>query len=156
MRPGRYLLLGFQDGDQDARPDALTEPLAVGPAVEVGAADTAPRSLALSPLDTAANRLVEARWAHESLKPGRSQGTLRLRFFRAPHPAKALRRDLYTVRKAGVHKAGAAGCGRTGTAPSRCSIICFNPDGELELLYRPAGARQRLRGGLRPRPRHAG
>lgn len=131
-RPGRYLLLGFQDNDLDGIPDAGPEPLAIGPAVEVGLQAGAPRSLALGAMDTLANRLVSVRWAHENLVQGRSHGTVRLKFGRPVHPSRALRRDLYSVRKAG--KPGVPG------VPVPIMDICLNPEGEVELYTVPLEA----------------
>jgi hypothetical protein len=107
-RPGRYRVFAFQDADRDLIPDPASEPLAVGPAVQVAAAEGPEVNLALSAFDTSAMRLTNARWSHERLLAGFSLGTVRLRFSRPVHPIRAMRRELYSVRKAGAEGASGA------------------------------------------------
>jgi hypothetical protein len=133
LRPGDYRLLAFQDQDADMFPDPALEPMAAGPGVAVSASPVLKPSLALAPMDTTPNRLSGARWVHERLVQGRSLGTLRLAFARPVHPVKALRRELYTVKRATAD----------GKRPSESALpipvmgIGFDPDGALELLTAP-------------------
>lgn len=150
VRPGRYRLLGFQDVDQDIGPDAGSELLAIGPTVQVGIGGEAIQHLALGAFDTLPTRLVEARWAHESMVSGKSQGTVRLRFSRPVHPSRGLRKELYTVHMDGpVLKGGPllkeGPVGKGGPAPADGASqpvpvldICLNPEtGEVELHTAP-------------------
>ncbi|HLP41100.1 MAG TPA: Ig-like domain-containing protein, partial [Fibrobacteria bacterium] len=126
VRPGRYLTLAFQDANQDGEPDPGSEPLALGPATTVSAAAGPPASLALAPYDTLPMRLLAARWTHEAAVSGLSHGSLRLSFSRPPHPRRALRRELYSVRRAGA----------TGGAP--VLDVAFDPEtGEVDLYTSP-------------------
>jgi hypothetical protein len=128
-RPGRYRVFAFQDADRDLIPDPSSEPLAVGPAAHVATAEGPEVSLALSGFDTAAMRLTNARWSHERLIAGFSLGTVRLRFSRPVHPIRALRRELYSVRKAGA--VGAAG------AVEVIDLALHPETGEVELHTSP-------------------
>lgn len=136
LRPGNYRLLAFQDQDGDLFPDPALEPMAAGPGIAVSKAPGLKASLALAPMDTASNRLSEARWAHERMLQGRALGTLRLTFARPVHPVKALRRDLYTVTRAAPDGKGPA----KGASPVPVMGIGFDPEGVLELLTAPLEA----------------
>ena len=132
VRPGRYGLIGFQDINGDFNPNAGSEALAIGPSVDVAAAPGDAQTLALAPYDTIPVRLAEARWAGESIRNNQAYGTVRLKFNRPPHPTQCLRREDYTVRKAGPKDAPAAG------AEALVQDVCLNPNtGEVELLTTP-------------------
>lgn len=132
VRPGRYRLLGFQDVDQDIGPDAGSELLAIGPTVEVDIGGEAIQHLALGGFDTLLTRLVEARWAHETVVSGKTQGTVRLKFSRPVHPTRGLRRELYAIRKGALPAPG----GASDSVP--VLDIGLNPEtGEVELLTAP-------------------
>lgn len=144
VRPGRYLLVGFQDVNQDLGPDPGSEMLGVGPMVAVATGEGPAQSLALAAFDTVPARLLEARWSHERMASGRTLGTVRLKFSRPVHPGRGLRRELYSVRRApsgaGRGQAGKAGAAPQAgvSAPVPVVDICLNPEsGEVELYTAP-------------------
>jgi uncharacterized protein (DUF2141 family) len=102
VRPGRYGLLGFQDINGNLNPEVGTEAIAVGPTLEITSAGEV-KTLSLSPYDTVPLKLAEAKWVNEIARGNQSDGTIRLKFNRDPHPLMSLRRDAYVVRKAGPH-----------------------------------------------------
>lgn len=129
LRPGRYGLIAFQDINGDLEPDIGPEGLGIGPSVDIAAAAGEEQTLSLAPYDTVPLRLAEARWAAERMQGGKSLGTVRLKFNKAPHPIELLRREAYRVRKAGPE-------GKPAAAGSDLPIhgICVNPvSGEVEL-----------------------
>jgi hypothetical protein len=131
LRPGRYGLIGFQDANGDLAPAIGAEALAIGPSVDVasGAGEAVP--LTLAAYDTMPMRLTEARWAQETMYQGRCLGTVRLKFSRPPHPAQALRREAYGLRKAGPD-------GKPAGAALPVLDVCANPvSGEIELSTLP-------------------
>ncbi len=131
LRPGRYGLIGFQDVNGDLAPAIGAEALAIGPSVDVAAAAGEPATLTLAAYDTVPMRLTEARWAQEALYQGRCLGTVRLKFSRPPHPAQALRRESYVIRKAGAD-------GKPAGTGLPVLDICANPlSGEIELATLP-------------------
>ena len=143
LRPGRYGLMGFQDINGDLIPNVGSEALGIGPSVDIAPGAGAPgagaagdmQTLALFPYDTIPVRLVEARWAGESLKGGQAYGTIRLKFNRPPHPTQALRRDAYRIRRQGPKGSPDSG------AVVPLQDICLNPvTGEVELQTPPLDA----------------
>lgn len=135
VRPGRYGLLGFQDINGDLRPSLGSEALAIGPSLDVAAAPGDFPTLALAPYDTVPVRLVEARWAGETVRDGLAYGTVRLKFNRPPHPTLSLSRDAYAVSRPAPGDSTAA-------SPGGASIpvldVCLNPNtGEIELMTAP-------------------
>ncbi|MDB5104721.1 MAG: hypothetical protein JWP91_2410 [Fibrobacteres bacterium] len=132
VRPGRYGLVGFQDINGDLAPNVGSEALAIGRSVDIAAAPGEPVSLGLAPYDTIPVRLVEARWAGESVKGGLAYGTIRLKFNRPPHPTQCLRREAYALRRLGPKGAPDSG------APLPVQDVCLNPaTGEIELSTMP-------------------
>ncbi|MDB5048136.1 MAG: hypothetical protein JWO30_1207, partial [Fibrobacteres bacterium] len=135
LRPGRYGLIGFQDINGDLNPNIGSEALAIGPSVDIAAAPGDPQVLALAPYDTVPVRLMEARWAGESLRNNLAYGTVRLKFNRPPHPTQSLRREAYAVRKPGPKSAP------NGGTPVPVLDVCVNPNtGEIELMTAPLEA----------------
>ena len=121
LRPGRYGLVGFQDINGDLNPNVGAEALAIGPSVDIAAAQGDDQTLALAPYDTVPLRLAEARWAGERMQGGKTLGTVRLKFNKPPHPIELLRREAYAVKKA----KGAA---------LTVFEVCLNPvSGDVEL-----------------------
>lgn len=99
LRPGRYGLVGFQDINGDLNPNVGAEGLGIGPSVDIAAAQGEDQTLALAPYDTVPLRLAEARWVGERMQGGKTQGTVRLKFNKPPHPIELLRREAYAVKK---------------------------------------------------------
>jgi hypothetical protein len=131
LRPGRYGLIGFQDANGDLAPAIGAEAIAIGPSVDVAAGAGEAVPLTLASYDTVPMRLTEARWAQESMYQGRCLGTVRMKFSRPPHPVQALRREAYSLRKAGPD-------GKPAGAALPVLDVCQNPvSGEIELSTLP-------------------
>lgn len=147
VRPGAYALLGFQDINGDLIPGIGQEALAFGPTVEVSADSGEFRSLTLLAYDTVPVRLMEARWAGESLRGNLSSGTVRLKLNRPAHPIQSLRREAYAVRKLHSDSIPRKDSGPLGKPAKESGVpvpvqdVCLNPaTGEIELSTPPLEA----------------
>ncbi len=132
IKPGRYAMLGFQDINGNLTPDIGSEALAIGPTVEVTQTLEA-KSLSLFAYDTVPLKLMEAKWISDKITPGAlSEGSLRLKFNRNPHPLLSGVRETYKLRKASA----ASDSKKAVSIP--VLEICTHPvTGEVELRTAP-------------------
>ncbi len=99
IKPGRYGLLGFQDINANLKPNFGIEAMAIGPTLEISKMSES-KTLTLSPYDTVPLKLVEAKWIGDKIRSGKlSEGFIRLKFNRQPHPLGCLSRDNYRLEK---------------------------------------------------------
>lgn len=147
VKPGAYALLGFQDINGDLIPGIGPEALAIGPTVEVTADSGEVRTLTLLAYDTVPVRLMEARWAGESLRGNLSSGTVRLKLSRPSHPTQSLRREVFAIRKLDADTTRRKGSPTPGEPKMASGIlvpvqdVCLNPNtGEIELSTPPLEA----------------
>ena len=131
VRPGRYGLLGFQDINANLNPEIGTEAIAIGPTLEISSAGDV-KTLTLYAYDTIPLKLMEAKWVGETVKDKFSDGTVHLKFGRAPHPLLSDLRESYFMRKAGP--SGSLNSG----VPVPVLEVCVHPtNGEIELHTAP-------------------
>jgi Bacterial Ig-like domain len=131
VKPGRYGLLGFQDINANLQPEVGTEALAIGPTLEISALGDV-KTLTLFAYDTVPLKLIDAKWVHGLSRGKLSDGTIHLKFNRAPHPLLSQIRESYSIRKVSPREALNQG------AKVPVLDICLHPQtGEIEIHTSP-------------------